>query len=124
MKSKKIVMIPGPTPVVRSIQDQMGKETVSFKDEDFVNDFKEVVLDLKKMWDTDGEAFIVAGSGTLAMEMAITNITKSGDEVLIISHGYFGDRFIELCERKKLNIDLLKSEWGKIVQLEKIEKIN
>jgi len=124
MKSKKIVMIPGPTPVVRSIQDQMGKETVSFKDEDFVNDFKEVVLDLKKMWDTDGEAFIVAGSGTLAMEMAIANITKPGDEVLIISHGYFGDRFIELCERKKLNIDLLKSEWGKIVQLEKIEKIN
>ncbi|SKC53803.1 hypothetical protein SAMN02194393_01257, partial [Maledivibacter halophilus] len=29
MKNRRLVMIPGPTPVVRSIQDQMGRETVA-----------------------------------------------------------------------------------------------
>lgn len=122
MKNKKLVMIPGPTPVLRSIQDQMGRETVAFKDPDFVEYLKNVVVDLKEMWDTDGEAFVVAGSGTMAMEMAIANVTKPGDPVLIISHGYFGDRFIELCNRKKLDIDLLQSEWGKTVEISKIKE--
>ena len=34
MKAKKLCMIPGPTPVTRSIQDQMGRETVAFGDQD------------------------------------------------------------------------------------------
>ncbi len=78
MNNKKLVMIPGPTPVTRSIQDQMGRETVSFKDQDFIGDFKGVVKDLKEMWRTAGECFVIAGTGTLAMEMAIANTTKRG----------------------------------------------
>ncbi len=39
IKTNKLVMIPGPTPVVRSIQDQMARETVAFGDAAFVKDF-------------------------------------------------------------------------------------
>ena len=122
MKNKKLVMIPGPTPVARSIQDQMGRETVAFLDPAFVKDFKELVQDLKEMWNTSGECFVVAGTGTLAMEMAIANTTKRGDNALVISHGYFGDRYAEMCERRELHVDRLASEWGRTVALEDIEK--
>lgn len=122
MKNRRLVMIPGPTPVVRSIQDQMGRETVAFGDPAFVKDFKELIEELKMLWGTAGEVFVVAGTGTMAMEMAIANTTKRGDNVLIISHGFFGDRFIDLCERKGLNVDVLSSEWGKTVPLEDIER--
>jgi len=121
MENKKLVMIPGPTPVVRSIQDQMGRETTAFGDPVFVNDFKELILDLKNLWQTQGEVFIVAGTGTMAMEMAIANTLKRGDDVLVVSHGYFGDRFIEICQRKGLRVDVLASEWGSIVPVEAIE---
>jgi aspartate aminotransferase-like enzyme len=122
MKTNKLVMIPGPTPVVRSIQDQMGRETVAFGDPAFVNDFKELLADLKEMWRTTGQVFVVAGTGTMAMEMAVANTTKGGDNILIVSHGFFGDRFIDLCERKGLNVDILSSPWGKTVSLEDIER--
>lgn len=122
MKNKKLVMIPGPTPVTRSIQDQMGRDTVAFGDPDFINDFKEVVKNLKEVFKTEGEAFVVAGTGTLAMEMGIANVTKEGDDVLVVSTGFFGDRYVELCERKGLNVDVISSEWGTIVPVEKIEK--
>lgn len=121
VKNHKLVMIPGPTPVARSIQDQMGRETVSFKDPTFVQDFKELVVDLKNLWRTKGECFVIAGTGTLAMEIAIANTTKPGDNVLIISHGFFGDRFIDLCQRRGLHVDVLSSEWGDVVPLETIE---
>jgi len=120
LKTKKLVMIPGPTPVVRSIQDQMGRETVAFGDPDFVADFAEVLADLKSMWNCGGEVFVVAGSGTLAMEMAIANVTKKGENVLVCSNGFFGDRFIDLCERKGLNVDVLQAPWGDSVTPEAI----
>ena len=80
LKPHRLVMIPGPTPVVRSIQDQMGRETIAFGDPDFIEDFKSVVRDLKELWQCSGQAFVLAGSGTLAMEMAIANISKAGDK--------------------------------------------
>ncbi len=121
MQNKRLVMIPGPTPVVRSIQDQMGRETAAFGDPSFVKDFRELLSDLKTMWKTAGEVFVVAGTGTMAMEMAIANSLKAGDNVLIVTHGFFGDRFIDLCERKGLNVDVLASEWGSIVPVATIE---
>jgi aspartate aminotransferase-like enzyme len=122
MANRRLVMIPGPTPVVRSIQDQMARETCAFGDPSFVKDYKELVEDLKVLWKTDGEVFVVAGTGTMAMEMAIANTTKRGDNVLIVSHGFFGDRFIDLCQRKGLNVDVISSEWGTIVPVADIEK--
>lgn len=121
MKNKRMVMIPGPTPVVRSIQDQMGREVAAFGDSVFVNDYKGLIDDLKSMWKTEGEVFVVAGTGTMGMEMAVANTLKADDNLLLVSHGFFGDRFIEICERKCIKVDVLASEWGKIVPVLDIE---
>jgi aspartate aminotransferase-like enzyme len=103
----------------------MGKETIAFGDPAFVNDFKELLADLKVLWKTAGEVFVVAGTGTLAMEMGIANCTRRADNVLVISHGYFGDRYAEICSRKGLSVDVLRSEWGKSVPVRTIEsKLN
>lgn len=123
MKNKKLVMIPGPTPVTRSIQDQMGRETVGHGDPGFVKDFKETVKEMNTIFDNEkGETFLVAGTGTLAMEMGIANITEEGDDVLVISHGHFGNRYIEICETKGLKVDSIQSEWGEIVPVKDIEE--
>ena len=105
-----MVMIPGPTPVVRSIQEEMGREIQAFGDPRFVKDFKSVIDDLGQLFGCDGKTFVGGGTGTLAMEMAISNMTRRGDNVLIVSNGFFGDRFIDICEHKGLNADVLKAE--------------
>ncbi len=120
MYNKKRVMIPGPTPVIEPIRYQMGREVQAFGDPAFVRDYKELIDGLKELYACNGQCFPLAGTGTLAMEMAISNNTKIGDNVLIVSHGYFGDRFIEICSRKRLHTDVLSSEWGQIVPVEKI----
>ena len=40
MEKNVLVMIPGPTPVVKSIQEQMGREIQAFGDPRFVKDYK------------------------------------------------------------------------------------
>lgn len=122
LKPQKLVMIPGPTPVVRSIQDQMGRETVAFGDPDLIEDFKNVVKDLRELWQCSGQAFVIAGSGTLAMEMAVANVSKPGDKALVCSNGFFGDRFAEICKKRGLNIDVIKARWGSSVTSEEVKE--
>lgn len=122
MINRKIVMIPGPSPTVRSIQNEMGRDTCAFGDSDFVKDYKETIEDVAKLLNCSGQAFIVAGTGSLAMEMAIANNCSEGDNVLIVSNGFFGDRFIDIAKRKKLNVDVLSAEWGEVVKPEEIDK--
>jgi alanine-glyoxylate transaminase/serine-glyoxylate transaminase/serine-pyruvate transaminase len=47
----------------------------------------------------DGQPFVVAGSGSLAMDMAAANLVEPGDEALVVNTGYFGDRFGDILER-------------------------
>ena len=121
MPKEKMVMIPGPTPVIKDIRDEMGREIQAFGDPRFVADYKEVIEGMGKLLNCSGQTFVIAGTGTLAMEMAVANTTKSGDDVLLVSHGYFGDRFIEICERKGIKVDLMQAEWGKIIPVADIE---
>jgi aspartate aminotransferase-like enzyme len=116
-----LVMVPGPTPVVRSIQEALGRETISYNDPRLVADFGRLIDDLVKLWRCDGIAFVVAGSGTMAMEMGIVNVAARSDRVLACTNGYFGDRFVDICSRKGFETEVLRApRWGKSVQIEDI----
>ena len=114
-------MIPGPTPVARSIQDAMGRETISYNDPRLVADFKALVDDLVSMWKCDGMAFVLSGSGTMAMEMGVVNVASYTDRVLACTNGFFGDRYVDICSRKGFETEVLRPvRWGESVTLDAI----
>lgn len=122
MRNKDMLLIPGPTPVVDSIYDALAQETRSHTDPRFTAIYKEAIEMTKEMFQTDGEVFVVSGSGTLAMEMALVNTVAAGEKVLVISQGYFGDRFIQLGEAFGIEVDVLQSEWGEQADPNEVEK--
>ena len=87
----------------------------------FVAIYKNAIEQTRKMLQTDGEVFVVAGSGTIAMEMALVNTVAAGEKILVVSQGYFGDRFIKLGQAFGIEVDVLQSEWGKQVTPEEVE---
>lgn len=122
MRNKEMLLIPGPTPVVDSIYDALAQEIRSHTDPRFASIYKSAIEKTRQMLKTDGEVFVIAGSGTVAMEMALVNTVVSGEKILVISHGYFGDRFIQLGEAFGIEVEVLQSEWGKRVNPDDVEK--
>lgn len=121
MRNKEILLVPGPTPVIPEIYDALANETMGHTDPRFVEIFKRSIENTKKLFNTDGEVYVVAGSGTLAMEMAIVNTVAKGERILVISHGYFGDRFAPLANAYNIKFDVLQSEWGKRVPINEVK---
>ena len=116
-----MLLIPGPTPVVDSIYDAMAQETRSHTDPRFTKIYKHAIEQTRDMFKTDGEVFVIAGSGTVSMEMALVNTVAAGEKILVISQGYFGDRFIKLGEAFGIGVETLQSEWGKQVTPEQVK---
>lgn len=122
MKNKELLLVPGPTPVMDEIYDALASETRGHTDPRFVDTFKNALANTKKLFNTDGEVYVVAGSGTLAMEMAIVNTIAKGERLLVISHGYFGDRFTPLAKAFGIEVDVLQSTWGERVDAKLVEE--
>ncbi|RNC28911.1 MAG: Serine-pyruvate aminotransferase [Candidatus Dichloromethanomonas elyunquensis] len=122
MPNKELLLIPGPTPVVDEIYEALSRETMGHTDLRFAEIFRDALSITQKMFNTDGEVFVIAGSGTLSMEMALVNTVAPGDKVLIVSHGYFGDRFIGICNALGIQAEALVAEWGKQVNPALIEE--
>ena len=122
MRNEEMLLVPGPTPVVDEIYDALASETRGHTDPRFVEIYKRSIENTKTLFNTDGEVYVVAGSGTLAMEMAIVNTVGKGERLLIISHGYFGDRFTPLAKAYGIEVDVLQSAWGEQVDTKLIEE--
>ena len=116
MIEQTLTMIPGPTPVHTNILNALAKPTVSHVFPAFVEEFRAALNDFRALCMTaTGQPFIVAGGGTLAMEMGVVNLVAPGEKLLVVSHGYFGDRFVDLATSFGIQVDVLRAEWGKAI---------
>jgi alanine-glyoxylate transaminase / serine-glyoxylate transaminase / serine-pyruvate transaminase len=122
MKARKLLMIPGPIEFEPSVLRAMGSPTTSHVAPDFIETFGHSLDMMKEVWQCpSGQPFILAGSGTLAMDSAAANLIEPGDRALVISTGYFGDRFADILSRYGAAVRVLKAETGGIVDPDRIE---
>jgi aspartate aminotransferase-like enzyme len=103
------------------VLEALARPTVSHQYPAFVEAYRECLA----RWRTIGrgesaQPFIVAGSGTLAMEMALVNLVSPGERLLVVSHGFFGDRWEQLAQAFGIECDVLRSEWGHAVSSEEL----
>lgn len=77
---------------------------------------------LKPVLGTANHVFLLACSGTGAMEASLVNILSPGDRVLSVVSGQFGERFAGIAKTFGAQVDVLDVEWGCAVDPHEIEK--
>jgi len=122
MDQEKLLLVPGPSPVLPRILDALSRQTVSHVGPEMVRELREACENLKRIvFCESGEPFIISGAGTLSMEMALLNTVGPNDRALVLSQGYFGQRMGQICQAFRLHYDVLECEWGKAVLPEELD---
>ncbi len=107
------IFIPGPTNIPDRLRHAMNIPSSDHRAPDFVNLFKPVLEDLKKVFrTTTGTVVTFPASGTGGWEAAIINTLSPGDKVLVARFGMFSHKWIDLCERHGLEVEVIECRWG------------
>ena len=118
---KKYLFTPGPVPVPEEILLEMARPIIHHRTADFEKIFAEVRDGLKYIFQTKEEVFVLASSGTGAMEGAVANTLSRGDKALVVDGGKFGERWSKICKAFRVEVEEIKVEWGEAVDPALIE---
>ncbi|UWR01989.1 aminotransferase class V-fold PLP-dependent enzyme [Ruegeria conchae] len=124
MSNQNPVFIPGPTNIPDRLRLAMQVQTQDHRAPDFVETFAPVLEDTKKVFGTtEGQIITFPASGTGGWEAAITNTLSPGDKVLVARYGVFSHRWIDLCERHGLDVQIVECTWGTGAPADRFEAI-
>lgn len=113
MYGQNPVFIPGPTNIPDRLRQAMNVQTTDHRAPDFVDLLPPLLEDLKKVFKTKtGTVITFPSSGTGGWEAAVTNTLSPGDKVLVARYGMFSHRWIDLCQRHNLDVEVIECEWG------------
>ncbi|WP_456420089.1 pyridoxal-phosphate-dependent aminotransferase family protein [Methanocaldococcus infernus] len=123
INTNKLLMLPGPTIVPPEVLNAMSFPVIGHRSKEFSELFEDTVEKLKKVFITENDTFIITGSGTSAMDMAISNIVSKGDKVLNIITGNFGERFSKIVEAYKGESIKYEVEWGDMADPKRVKEL-
>jgi alanine-glyoxylate transaminase/serine-glyoxylate transaminase/serine-pyruvate transaminase len=111
--SLPLLMIPGPVPVPDEVRAALAQPVRSHTGAENAATLRRIQAVMAEIvGSARARVHVFAGSGTLAMEAALVNHAAPGDRVVVLSHGFFGDRFAEIGTALGFEVSLLSTEWG------------
>jgi len=98
---RRLLMIPGPIEVSPAVRDAFSVPPPGHLAPEVIEAFGASLEMMRAVWLSGpaSQPFVVPGSGTTAMDMAVANLIEPGDAVIVVNTGYFSDRMVEMLRR-------------------------
>jgi serine---pyruvate transaminase len=109
---KRYLMTPGPTPVPPEVLAAMSQPIVHHRGPDFRPVYRECLDRLREVFRTPNEVLLFTSSGTGALESGVANLCSPGDRVVVVSAGYFGERWAGIATAYGCEVEHIRYEWG------------
>ena len=90
----------------------MGEPVIHHRSADFREILERCLGRLRDVCRTESDVLLFTASGTGAMESVVANVCAPGDRVLVVSAGYFGERWAQLAATYGCAVETLDYEWG------------
>jgi aspartate aminotransferase-like enzyme len=114
MAAKRYLMTPGPTPVPPEVLAAMAAPVVHHRGPDFRVVYERCLGRLREVCRTESDVLLLTASGTAAMESAVANLCSPGDRVVVVSAGFFGERWGAIARAYGCEVDEIRYAWGEI----------
>src|SRR4030042_4381568 len=108
-------MLPGPTNVPSRVMRGVAKPVINHRGQEFRELYRRMLDNLKFVFETKGDVFVLTASGTGGVECAIRNILTGGDKIAVPVNGVFSERLrnaVTTFGGKSVDIAI---DWGSAI---------
>ncbi|EEW58829.1 serine--glyoxylate aminotransferase [Ruegeria sp. TrichCH4B] len=124
MSFQNPVFIPGPTNIPESLRKACDMPTIDHRSPLFGQILHPARDGVRKVLKSEtAEVFIFPSSGTGGWETALSNTLSAGDNVLAARNGMFSHRWIDMCQRHGLEVQIVETPWGAGLPADRYEEI-
>jgi alanine-glyoxylate transaminase/serine-glyoxylate transaminase/serine-pyruvate transaminase len=108
---RHFLQIPGPTNVPDRVLRAMDNPTMDHRGPDFGVMGRQILGNLRRVFQTVHPVVIYPASGTGAWEAALVNTLSPGDHVLMCRTGWFASLWQEMAERLGIVPEFIETDW-------------
>ena len=119
---KQNLRVPGPTPVPEDVLETLSQPMINHRGPEFLELISKTTEQLKQVFMTQSDLYILTASGTGALEASIVNTLSPGDKVLSAAAGAFADRFADIAGTYGAQVQQLQFDWGAAVDPETVRR--
>ena len=113
MSFQNPVFIPGPTNIPEVLRRAVDMPTIDHRSPLFKTILHPALEGVKKVLKSEtAKVFVFPSTGTGGWETALTNTLSAGDKVLAARNGMFSHRWIDMCQRHGLDVQVVETPWG------------
>ena len=124
MSFQNPVFIPGPTNMPEAIRQACYMPTIDHRSPVFGEILRPCLAGVRKVLKSEsGHIFIFPSTGTGGWETALSNTLSAGDGILAARNGMFSHRWIDMCQRHGLDVQVVETPWGEGLPAAKYEEI-
>ncbi len=124
MSFQNPVFIPGPTNIPEGLRKACDMPTIDHRSPLFGQILHPARAGVKKVLkSTEAEVFIFPSTGTGGWETALSNCLNAGDKILAARNGMFSHRWIDMCQRHALDVQIVETPWGHGLPADRYEEI-
>ncbi|MCS7206500.1 MAG: alanine--glyoxylate aminotransferase family protein [Dehalococcoidia bacterium] len=114
--------VPGPTPCPEDVLAAVGRQMINHRGPEFKDLITRIHQRLQQVFQTTNDVLIFTASGTGAMEACLVNTLSPGDQVLCVSIGEFGERFIQIAEAYGMQVVKVAFPYGQAADPDQVRK--
>ena len=113
MSFQNPVFIPGPTNMPEAVRLACHMPTIDHRSPTFGAILHPCLDGVRKVLKSESASiFIFPSTGTGGWETALSNTLNAGDKILAARNGMFSHRWIDMCQRHGLDVQVVETPWG------------
>ena len=124
MSFQNPTFIPGPTNVPEAIRQACYMPTIDHRSPMFGKILHPVLDGVRQVLKSESaKIYVFPSTGTGGWETALSNCLNAGDKVLAACNGMFSHRWIDMCQRHGLDVNVIETPWGHGLPASEYEEI-
>ena len=112
MRQPPRLMIPGPIDLEPEVLEALAGQVIPHYGDAWVAAYRQLRKNLLAIGESNGDAFVLAGSGIVGLDAAIGTAVPTGGHLIVVDNGFFSGRMCEIADGYGVVTHILRTTRG------------